>query len=134
MKIFAASILLVVACNAFAGDAGRYLATAHDHTIRALTRRVASLDRTPLKWDAHIDFRLLNAVTFNQEAQLSDATTAVDAARRIVSNVHRVRPKDRELFVCEGEAGIVIRQAGQKACAAPDERPAARDDSPDARH
>lgn len=115
-KFLFALTLFASTSFAAAATSGRYLASSHDRTILALTRREAAVDHIGFQWEARFDFRLLDARALNANAKLGAASSAADAVLRIANEVHRAQPRSPELFVCPMPQAIVIRQAGQRPC------------------
>lgn len=132
MLAVALMMMVVVAkANANAGDTGRYRALPSDKTVAGLVTRLGAQDGLVVKWAAGYDVEVDSAEAFTNEANLSSASSLVEAVQRIVKLLAtkpvagELVPKETPLVACvyaEGEGYIVVRPVGE-SCEGPLQRP-----------
>ncbi|ANJ76248.1 hypothetical protein PQH03_28200 [Ralstonia insidiosa] len=135
-KLLAVALMMVVVVakanvNANAGDTGRYRALPSDKTVAGLVTRLGAQDGLVVKWAAGYDVEVDSAEAFTNEANLSSASSLVEAVQRIVKLLAtkpvagELVPKETPLVACvyaEGKGYIVVRPVGE-SCEGPRQRP-----------
>ncbi|WP_454727696.1 MULTISPECIES: hypothetical protein [Cupriavidus] len=126
LKNWITATLLMVAASASgaATDAGRYVAKPSDKTFSQMASRWALYEGKSVVWEAIVDFPVTDADALTRSADLSRATSAIDAFRRVakvLDQEHRAgRITEPVLVACSPRnpkrVAIVVRTTDQSKC------------------